>query len=143
MMEDRETWENSKELRQSVEQRLRDWGWHMFGGEPDLDYPNHANFADPPKPDHQRYHPEHGPDDAWSVHHVLSSLAQSSLKNLRNAEVLRMQFVRRDLTQRDKARRLGYKSRRTYSRRVNDAMFWFWRQMAEFEDAGQDWAKRA
>jgi predicted DNA-binding protein (UPF0251 family) len=139
-MLNKEQWDNSRELRHSVEQRLRDWGWHQFGGEPDLGYPNHSPFTDPPRPDYQHYHPEHGPDDADVVARVITSCAQASLEGLRNSEVLRMQFIRRDLTQKQRAARLGY-SRRTYQRRLDAAMFWFYRISDQFDQPAADWVR--
>lgn len=141
MTGDREIWENNKELRDSVEQRLRDWGWHMFGGEPDLGYPNHSNFTTPPKPDHARYQPEHGVDDARAVEDIITSTAQASLHAKSNQIVLRLQYARRDLDQTEKARRIGA-SRRTFRRRLDEARFWFWRQAQMFDEVAKERARQ-
>ena len=136
----KEQWDNSPELRGAIADRLFDWGWHSFGGGPDHGFPTHSTFTTPPSPNYSRYQPTHGPDDAQEVDYIISSAAQASLLGLRNAEVLRIEFVRRDLTKKQRARRLGY-SRRTYQRRLDGAMFWFYRLAITLKQPAADWVK--
>lgn len=137
---DRPTWDNSENLRESVKERLRDWGWHSFGGDPQHGYPTHSPFTTPPSPDYARYHPTHDQDDARKVDYIISSAAQASLVGLRNAEVLRAEYVRRDVTQKQRAKKLGY-SLRTYQRRLDDALYWFYRISIMFKEPAADWIR--
>jgi len=123
-----------------VEQRLRDWGWHHFGGEPDLGYPDHAPTSNPPRREYAYYQPEHDVDDASAVEYIITSAAQASLAGMRNLVVLRLEYVRRDLSQAMRAKKLGL-SRRTYRRRLDEAQEWFWRASLIFDDAAQAWAR--
>lgn len=132
-MSARDVWDGSPALRAAVEQRLIDWGWHMYGGETRLGYPSHTPWSGPPKRGYQSHYPEHSPDDADHVHHVLTSAAQASRTAMRNAQVLRLAYCRRDLPMSEKARRLGC-SRRTFTRRLDDALFWSWRVLVVFDD---------
>jgi predicted DNA-binding protein (UPF0251 family) len=114
----------------------------MFGGEPQLGYPDHTTFTTPPKRGEGHYQPEHGPDDADTVERVITTAAQVSLQGMRNLAVLRLQYVRRDLPQSEKARRISV-SRRTFRRRVDEARFWFWRVSQQLDEPARALARRA
>lgn len=135
-------WAESPELRARIVQRLRDWGWHSFGGEPKLGYPSQVPWETPPTRGYQSYFPEHGPDDAAAVEYIITSAGQSGYQAAQHQEVLRLEYTRIDLTRRDRAFRLGV-SRRTFARRLDAAHIWFWRISRVFDDAGIRWAKRA
>lgn len=134
-------WREAPQLQSAVVQRLRDWGWHSFGGGPKLGYPSHAPWDTPPARGYQTYFPLHGPDDASAVEYIITSAAQAGYMPAMHGEVLRLEYTRLDLTRRDRAFRLGI-SRRTFSRRLEDAHIWFWQTAQVFDDAGLEWARK-
>jgi len=134
----RETWDNSPELRSAVKDRLCSWGWHYFGGLPNLSYPVQVNFlprqgGGPAKPSAALIY---GPDDADEVEYVLTSCARASLQAMRNAVLLRVEHVTAHLPQEVKAKRLRM-SRTTYQRRRDDAEYWAAVVLDEFRAAAQ------
>lgn len=121
----KETWDNSPELREGVRERLINWGWHFFGGRPNLGYADHTNFATPPDKRPSRPPKYLGLEDAEEVEYIISSASQASLSNMRYAIILKTEHVMAHLPQEVKARIRGM-SRSTYQRRISEAEWWFY-----------------
>ena len=139
-MGSRETWDNSPELRHGVKDLLINWAWHYSGGHENLGYPDHQPFSSPPARDRPKPPRYLGQDEADKVESVfrkaserfpedeprsLHSLARS-LRPGAYRVYLRLEFIlMAGSAEQSKAKAMRM-SRRTYRRRIDDAMFWFW-----------------
>lgn len=121
----REQWDGTECMRLAVKRRLINWGWHYRGGMDNLGYSDHQPFTTPPRRTSARPPEYIGQDDADKVERLITSAAQAGLVNLRNAIILRTEYVTGHLTQESRAKSKGL-SVRTYLRRVEDADYWFY-----------------
>ena len=125
-MLNRDQWDNSPEAQRAIKRRLINWGWHYRGGGDNLGYPDHQPFTTPPHRQTARPPEYIGQDDADAVELLITSAAQASLVAMRNAMVLRAEYILGHLTQESRAKSRGM-TRSTFQRRVADADFWFYK----------------
>jgi hypothetical protein len=133
----KDAWDNSPELQASVRRRLINWGWHFFGGMPNLGYADHANFATPPDKRPSRPAEYLGLEDAEEVEYIISTAAQASLSGMRNSIILKTEHVMAHLPQEVKAKIRGM-SRSTYQRRRDEAEWWFYRLAQAFAERARE-----
>lgn len=133
----KDEWDNAPELRRQVQERLINWGWHFYGGRPNLGYADHTNFATPPDKKPSRPPKYLGLEDAEEVEFIISSAAQASLSNMRYAIILKTEHVLAHLPQESKAKIRGM-SRSTYQRRCNEAEWWFYRAALVFAEEARE-----
>jgi hypothetical protein len=139
-MTDRTRWDESPELRQSVKALLINWGWHYSGGMPNIGYYDHQPFTTPPHREKPRPPEYLGQREADEVEETLrreamrhpedepKSLAQlaRSLRPSAYRMWLWIEFVRFSGLPDEIKAKATRTSRRTYRRRIDDAMFWYW-----------------
>jgi hypothetical protein len=145
MMDLREKWDNSPELRDGVHRLLVNWAWHYRGAVANLGYPNHQPFTTPPSRTAARPPEYLGHNEAERVERVLREASQEhpedeprrlqdlarSLRPSAYRVLIRLEYVLcSDMPAQVKAAKLSV-SRRTYKRRLDDAQFWFWQRYRE------------
>lgn len=130
----KQQWDNATETQRQIRRRLINWGWHFFGGRPNLGYADHVNFALPPDKRPPRPAEYISLEDAEEVEYIISSAAQASLRNMRYAIILRTEHVLCHLPQEVKAKIRGM-PRSTYQRRRDEAEYWFYIAAARLGEA--------
>ena len=126
----RATWDNSPELRDSVRDLLTEWGYAMRGGLPDLGYPHEQPFSVTPS----KAAPCYDADKVDSVNVTLSAWMMEQRRkhisidkrreSMRLILTLRFHFTS-DRPAEAKAKAMNV-SKRTFWRRVDEAMYRFW-----------------